>query len=186
MRGATQRYRSRIVIGAIAPFMSKDTRVLDIGCGNGVVTREIAAHFGCPVVGTDILAYGDHGMPFKRMRHPDVLDFGDGEFDAGLMIDVLHHVPFAQQAALLREARRVCRTVFVFEVVPTAIAKAVDVLINRVHHAGMPVPLTHRTREGWARLFVAEGIPARFYAVKKPSIFYPSTNYLCVLDGIPA
>ncbi len=179
----TLKYRSRIVLGAIAPFLSKDKRVLDIGCGNGVVSQEIRAHFACDLAGTDILSYLKKKIPFKLMNKPDALDFNDRAFDVGLLIDVLHHIPFDRQLALIQEARRVCRVVLLFEVKPTLIAKAVDHLINQIHNPAMPLPLTHRSQEDWMALFDANHIPAQFFSVKKPAFFYPSTNYLFSLHG---
>jgi ubiquinone/menaquinone biosynthesis C-methylase UbiE len=179
----TLKYRSKIVIEAIRPILFKDKRVLDIGCGNGVVSQEISAHFGCDIVGTDILAYLKKKIPFKLMNKPDVLDFHDQAFDVGLLIDVLHHIPFDRQAALIQEARRVCRVVLLFEVKPTLVAKAVDYFINQIHHPAMPLPLTHRSQEEWMQLFDANNIPAQCFPVKKPAFFYPSTNYLFALHG---
>jgi SAM-dependent methyltransferase len=179
----TLKYRSKIVIKALAPFLSREQRILDIGCGNGVVSAEISQHFGCGLVGTDILHYLKRDIDFKLMNKPDVLDFKDKAFDVGLMIDVLHHLPFDRQITLIQEARRTCRAVLLFEVKPTLIAKAVDCLVNQVHNHKMPIPLTHRSRDGWMRLFTAHHIPVHFYAVKKPAFFYPSTNYLFSLHG---
>jgi SAM-dependent methyltransferase len=177
----TLKYRSRIVIEAIAPFLSREKRVLDIGCGNGVVSQEIRAYFGCDLTGTDVLAYLKREIKFNLMSKPDRLGFNDQEFDVGLFIDVLHHLPFDRQIVLIREALRVCRTVVLFEVKPTLIAKAVDYLINQIHNSHMPLPLTHRSRDAWEQLFHANSITAEFYAVKKPAFLYPSTNFVFIL-----
>lgn len=176
----TLKYRSRIVIGAIAPFLSKEKRILDIGCGNGVVSDEIRSHFGCQLVGTDILSYLRRPIEFVLMKTPDALEFGDKAFDFGLFIDVLHHMPFERQIALIKEARRVCRGVLIFEVKPTLLAKTVDFLANQLHNHRMPLALTHRTKQEWMRLFEEQRITAEFFEVRKPA-FWPSTNYLFFL-----
>ncbi|MFQ6027120.1 MAG: SAM-dependent methyltransferase, partial [Dehalococcoidia bacterium] len=41
-------------IMAQAVELSATTRVLDLGCGYGSTARYLAAHFGCPVIGTNI------------------------------------------------------------------------------------------------------------------------------------
>ena len=90
-------------------------RVLDVGCGPGVLTRRLV-----DVVGSDHVAAVDPSPPFveaARQRLPGVqveqagaehLPFEDGGFDHALAQLV---VPFmAEPAAGLREMRRVTRT----------------------------------------------------------------------------
>lgn len=177
----TLKYRSRIVINAIFSFLSENKKVLDIGCGNGVVSYEIKKFFSCNLIGTDIFNYFKKDIDFKQMRKEDELDFSNKEFDIGLFIDVLHHTPFKAQVKLIREALRVCSEVLIFEVKPTFIAKAVDYLINKTHNSNMPILLTHRTKEEWIKLFSNNNIYFKFYKVKKPIFYYPSTNYLFYL-----
>ena len=50
----TLEYRAKIVIKAISPHLSKDKKVLDIGCGNGVVSHEIEAYVS---VGINPISY---------------------------------------------------------------------------------------------------------------------------------
>ncbi len=174
----TLKYRARIVIKAISPHLSKGKKVLDIGCGNGVISHEIEKFFNCDLTGTDIFSYLKRDIKFKPMQKCDELDFDDNEFDTGLFIEVLHHIPFGDQIKIIKEAMRVCREVLVFELRPTLIAKARDFLMNKIHCRNMPVPLTHREKEGWMQLFGDNGIAFKFYDIKKFDILCPATNYL--------
>jgi 2-polyprenyl-3-methyl-5-hydroxy-6-metoxy-1,4-benzoquinol methylase len=86
-------------------------RVLDLGCGDGGVTAELA-HAGALVTGVDV-----SGVAIERARanHPaldfvivsagEALPFGDAVFDAVVCLHVLEHVANTQH--LLSEARRV-------------------------------------------------------------------------------
>jgi len=174
----TLRYRSRIVINALKPYINSGESVLDIGCGNGVVGREIESFFGCKVTGTDILYYMKKDIFFKIMPNSETLDFKDNEFDTALLIDVLHHVPYDSQVKLVREAVRVCRKVLIFEVRPSFLAKAVDFSINLFHNLKMPKPMTHRAENEWARLFAEGRINCECFSVSKPVFLYPSHNFL--------
>lgn len=180
---ATLKYRSRLITGEIAPFMDGSKKVLDIGCGNGIVSTEIARHFNCEITGTDIHNHLVRAIRFKNILNGGALDFSDGEFDAGLFNDVLHHVPFDLQAVLIREAVRVCRKVLVFEVKPTFAAKLIDFPLNWISDIKVPVPLTHRDSKGWALLFDSNNISYTFYPVRRPSFWYPFVNYLFCLEG---
>ncbi|MCK4669657.1 MAG: class I SAM-dependent methyltransferase [Nanoarchaeota archaeon] len=174
----TLKYRGRTIIRAIAPFISIDKQILDIGCGNGVVSDQIQKHFRCDLVGTDIQSYLKKNIKFRHMSKKDALDFKDKEFYLGLFIDVLHHIPFEIQSKLIKDALRVCSEVIIIEVKPTLTAKAIDYLINQIHNPEMPILLTHRTKRNWIKLFKANNISFKSYKVKKPIFFYPVSNYL--------
>ncbi len=178
----TLKYRARIVIKAISPYLSKDKKVLDVGCGNGVVSHEIKKFFNCDLTGTDIFSYLKRDIKFRLMQKDDRLDFNDKEFDTGLLIDTLHHISFDGQIKIIREAMRVCREVLIFELRPTLIAKARDFLMNKIHCRNIPIPLTHREKEGWMELFRDNSIAFKFYDIKKFDIFCPATNYLFRLE----
>ena len=183
LQESSLRYRGKIIIRAIAPFMSKEKRVLDVGCGNGVVSHQIEKHFGCRLLGTDILHYTIKDIAFMRMQKDFTLSFKDNEFDIGLFNDVLHHMPFERQLILIKEALRVCSEVLIFEAKPTLITKLLDRLANHIHNPDMPITLTHRAKEDWLRLFKEQGITAESYGVVKPIIGYPFTNFLFRLSS---
>jgi SAM-dependent methyltransferase len=89
-------------------------RVLDVGCGSGMLTGELVSR-----VGPDGVAAIDPSEPLVaavRERHPGVdvclggaelLPFADGEFDAALAQLVVHFM--SDPAAGLREMARVTR-----------------------------------------------------------------------------
>lgn len=174
------KYRGGMVINAIKPLMPDGGSVLDIGCGNGVVSHEIRTYFGCPLTGTDIMEYLKRDIPFRKMPAPAALPFADKEFSCGLLIDMLHHVPLDGQLPLVREALRVCRQVLIFEVKPTLLAKVVDVGANLIHNARMPICLTHRTVDQWVGLFEHDGMRCEVCPVHRP-LLWASTNYLLSL-----
>ncbi|MCC7371079.1 MAG: methyltransferase domain-containing protein [Chloroflexi bacterium] len=95
-------------------------RVLEVGCGTGVITRDLARRVGAhgSVVGSDPshgmiavareLAVAD-GLPELRFEVQDAtaLPYADAAFDLVCVITVLSHVPARER--LLREVVRVTR-----------------------------------------------------------------------------
>ena len=173
----TIKHRSKIIIKALEPFLTKDKKIIDVGCGEGTVSTELINHFKFDLTGTDILDYGQKPFPYKTMRNNLKIDYKTNEFDIGLFIDVLHHVPADKQISLIKEALRVAKEVLIFEVSPTFIAKFGDILCNLIHNPKMKVPLTHRTKEVWGKLFAENNISYRFYPVIT-EVVSPLTNYL--------
>jgi len=90
------------------------TSVLDVGCGEGVLTHEWAQRLGEQrIVGIDL---DDPALKalWARRRRPNLefrieeatkLPFGDGEFDLATAIEVLEHVP--EPEATVAEMARV-------------------------------------------------------------------------------
>jgi ubiquinone/menaquinone biosynthesis C-methylase UbiE len=91
--------------------------VLDVGCGEGVLTYQWAQRLGdAPVVGTDLedpklrSEWAIRRRPNLEFRATPVeqLPFGAGEFDLAAAIEVLEHVPDPERAVveMARVARR--------------------------------------------------------------------------------
>jgi demethylmenaquinone methyltransferase / 2-methoxy-6-polyprenyl-1,4-benzoquinol methylase len=92
----------------------RESRVLDVATGTGLVARALTARYGCTVVGVDQSA----GMLAEARRRSDgriefvearaeALPFEEGEFDALTFTYLLRYV--ADPGATLRELARVVR-----------------------------------------------------------------------------
>jgi SAM-dependent methyltransferase len=101
----------------LLPRLSADVSLLDVGCGPGTITADLAARVSSVVAidaAPDILAAaqeeaGRRGVTNVSFEAGDVyrLAFGDGRFDVVHAHQVLQHL--ADPVAALREMRRVCR-----------------------------------------------------------------------------
>jgi len=168
-------YRSKIIVRAYEGWISLADRVLDIGCGNAVVTEELRKHFCCNFVGTDVLSYCQRNIPFKLMGNPDKLPFCDQEFEIAMFNDTLHHCYNVE--AILNEALRVARKILVFEVEPTLIVKITDMLANQIHNQKMNKAVNLNTSGYWRAYFKDLGFDFEFRKVKKPSPFWIPNNF---------
>jgi demethylmenaquinone methyltransferase/2-methoxy-6-polyprenyl-1,4-benzoquinol methylase/phosphoethanolamine N-methyltransferase len=105
---------------SLAEFMPGDY-VLDVGCGNGVLTHRIA-----DIVGPEGEAWGIDPAPDMiriamqrrgrtanaahfKLAAIEALPFEDGTFDVALISLVLHHLPTDVKLAGLREVHRVLK-----------------------------------------------------------------------------
>ena len=77
------------------------TKVLDAGCGEGVLVDEYAGRLA--IEGVDL----NYARPRVRQGALTALPAGDGVFDRVLCLDVLEHLPHADQARALAEIHRV-------------------------------------------------------------------------------
>ncbi len=83
--------------------LPKGTRVLDAGCGEGILVEEYADRLD--IAGVD----ANYSSPRVTTASVTTLPFADGAFDAVLCLDVLEHLPYADQPRALAEMHRVLR-----------------------------------------------------------------------------
>jgi SAM-dependent methyltransferase len=79
------------------------TRVLDAGCGEGVLVEEYQPRL--KIVGID----ASYSSKFVQRGSVNALPYPDAAFDRALCLDVLEHLPFQDQPGALAELFRVLR-----------------------------------------------------------------------------
>jgi SAM-dependent methyltransferase len=108
-------------IGQLNPFLRRafgehfaaGDRVLDLGCGDGRASGPFLTELGCAYVGADVSETGLSqaravGLETVKIQDAASLPFEDGEFDAGIAIEVFEHLFDAAAAAA--ELARVVKT----------------------------------------------------------------------------
>src|SRR3989337_4421866 len=115
----TSVYRSKLLIKAIENWVKNDQKVLDVGCGNAVVTRELQKYFNIDFIGCDVVDYRKIKIKFVKMKSEDTLPFRKKQFDSAIFIDVLHHTSKETQLKLIKESLRISNKAILFELVPT-------------------------------------------------------------------
>jgi predicted SAM-dependent methyltransferase len=83
--------------------LPKDTRVLDAGCGEGVLVEEFKPRLA--IVGVD----ANYASDLVTTASLGALPYADGSFDRALCLDVLEHLTFPEQGQALTELFRVVR-----------------------------------------------------------------------------
>lgn len=117
-RSHTVRKETRHTASLVAPHVAPGASVLDVGCGEGYVLEELAAHGAGELYGVDVVDIRqERARPFQLFNGVD-LPFPDRRFDVVVLSFVLHHVPDSRKCALLREALRVCRGTVVIGRIP--------------------------------------------------------------------
>ncbi len=97
-------------------FIQEGDKIIDLGCGSGIIGEAFREIFNVDLVGVDIRDDRVVDLPFQIVDGQN-LDFGDDEFDVCLISYVLHHVD--DPLLLLEEARRVCKgRIIIYEDLP--------------------------------------------------------------------
>lgn len=150
--------RARKIADIYKNHIKSKEKVLDIGCGNGRMAKEIKSilNLDIELTGTDVLNYNP-GFKFKIIEN-NRIPFKNKEFDSAMLNDVLHHIPMNRQIDIIKEAIRVSDKVLIFEVADTFSGKIVDIITNKLNDLRVKLPLSMRRLDGWIKLFKENNI----------------------------
>jgi len=99
--------RVRILADAVALLLPPDARILDVGCGDGLIdSMIIRQRSDVSIEGIEVVIRPNVCFPVMKYNGLNI-PFNDNAFDTAICIDVLHHAKDPQ--ALLREIVRVSR-----------------------------------------------------------------------------
>lgn len=170
----TSQYRAHLVLSTYRRWFKRNEKVIDVGCGTGVVTSLLKKEFELKIIGCDIKNYLVYDIPFVEIKNGK-LPFPNRSYDVILLIDVLHHIEKPEQEQIIAESLRVAKKVFIFEFEPTLSGKIADIVLNKIHYGDLHVPFTFRYAEDWKQLFAS--LPAKFDFVKlKKPFWYPFSH----------
>ena len=104
--------RARNIVKELIPFISKEEKILDIGCGSGWISYYLKKE-GFNIVLCDTTCCIGYDDTVVHIINNDQIPFKKNEFDVALLVSVLHHAQNPQK--VISEAKRVAKRVIVLE-----------------------------------------------------------------------
>ena len=95
-------FRKMAYIDSLIAPLPAETRIVDIGCGEGVLVEKYIAQ-GRRIEGLDL----NYRSPLVRQGNILEMPYPEGSFDAALALDVIEHLQFNKQLQALREVHRI-------------------------------------------------------------------------------
>ena len=144
--------------------LSKDSSILDIGCGKGFMLHDFAELIpGIKVEGIDISAYAienaiEDMKPFVKVGNAKTLEYPDNSFDLVVSINTVHNLKMEECKGALREIQRVTKKhAFI----------TVDAYRNEYEQKSMRewnlTALTFMHVDEWVKLFGEIGYDGNYY-----------------------
>jgi SAM-dependent methyltransferase len=141
----------------IARVIPANSRVLDVGCGNGFIAHHLAATVGANVIGIDLDATTEAAIDYRQFdgKHFPV---AEGSVDVALLCYVLHH---AQDLGVVMN--ELCRVLtdgglaVIYEDIPEAWWDSVVCWTHNLKWRKRTGPCTFRSESEWCALFNLAG-----------------------------
>jgi len=176
--------RVRRLCELLSDVLPREGRVLDVGCGDGLLAKCILDRVGSAsadrlfnsnsnnrsaeadptkrnfkIEGIDVLVRDDTHIPVTRFDG-NKIPFDDNSFDSVMFVDVLHHTD--DPMVLLREAKRVTRgTIVIKDHTMNGLAAGSTLrFMDRVGNAryGVSLPYNYWPKAKWTRAFDELGL----------------------------
>jgi len=189
-RGILHR-RVTALASAIAPLLPKSARVLDVGCGDGLLDKSLLdLRPDLRIEGVDVLVRPTTPIPIRQFDGSH-LPFATGEFDVAMAIDVFHHAADAE--GLMQEMKRAARGSLVIKdhllhgLPSELILRAMDWVGNSRH--GVRLPFSYWSEAEWRRAWDRCGVrpvsllrDLHLYPLPLSLIFERDLHFIAVLE----
>ena len=141
----------------IARVLPTNSRVLDVGCGNGFIAHHLSAMVGANVIGID-LDPGSQAAINYRQFDGQHFPIADHSVDTVLLCYVLHHTQ--DLGIVMKELRRVLGTggqAIIYEDIPSVWWDRVVCWMHNLKWRKRTGPCTFRSESEWRGLFNSAG-----------------------------
>lgn len=166
-------------------FIERESKILDLGCGKGVLTNTLKNYFKADILGVDIEDQRTvRGFPFQ-IYDGERLPFPDNSFDVVFLHYVLHHTEYPEK--VISEAKRVTKgKVIVFEDLPEGIWSKSMTKIHQAAYSFIFKPSQEisnfKTEKDWKKSFNELGLKVIFKKRIKILWSFPQKRAIFVLE----
>jgi SAM-dependent methyltransferase len=141
----------------VARVLPRESKVLDVGCGNGFIAHHLSAMLGTQAVGIDLAVSTSAPINYQQFDGR-AFPIDDGSVDAVLLCYVLHHAQELHQ--ILNEVRRVVREngqAVIFEDIPATLWDLFICWMHNLKWRRLTGVCTFRSEQEWWDEFTAAG-----------------------------
>jgi SAM-dependent methyltransferase len=154
--------RTRILAHHLCQLIPSGARVLDVGCGDGLIDRMIMDQTGASIEGIDTLIRPSTHIPVRAFSG-SVIPYADRSVDVVMFVDVLHHT--SNPKILLAEAVRVGRSVLIKDHLREGFLANETLRLGNAHH-NVVLPYNYLSNAEWNAAFGDIGLQVSRFDTK--------------------
>jgi len=146
----------------VARLLPRDSRVLDVGCGNGYISHHLTGLLSAKVIGIDLDDHTQAQIDYRQFDGQNI-PASDRSIDAVLLCYVLHHAQ--QPDDLLGELHRVLEwngVAVVYEDIPRLWWDRVVCWLHDLKWRSRSGPCTFHNERQWRSIFTSAGFEIVF------------------------
>jgi len=140
-------------------FIKKGSKILDLGCGSGIVGKTFQEFFQADLLGVDIKDRRINDISFKLIDGKN-LPLEKNSFDVVLINYVLHHS--RDPISLLNEAKKVARDkIIIYEDIAEGFLSKLVCWLHGISFDklfGNPTKTSFNSEKGWGKIFKELGL----------------------------
>lgn len=163
-------------VSRFLPFLSPNEKILDIGCGNGLVSLYLQKKdFDITALDVANLAYSPEikVIVYKGENIP----FAENHFDTALLLTVLHHTDAPEK--VLKEAARVAKKIVIIEDIyenhfQQYLTYFIDTLVN---FGFSNMTYQNKSDKAWQQLFANMSLQIENVSYKRVLFFFKQATY---------
>jgi 2-polyprenyl-3-methyl-5-hydroxy-6-metoxy-1,4-benzoquinol methylase len=164
-------------------FISSNSKILDFGCGSGIIGKEFSKFFNSEILGIDIIDNRVENIPFVKYDGKDISFLAKESYDTILINYVLHHTEDPTKS--LKDISKIAKKrIIIYENLPEGI---VSKFFCKIHGISFGIIFQKNfvsgkffTRQEWENKF--KDLNLKLIYAKTISGFSPMKTVLFVLE----
>jgi len=183
----TNSIKAKYILKLYKDLIKKNDKVLDIGSGNGYISKLIEEEYGVKMFGIDVIDHNKSDINFSIYNGRNI-PFEDNYFDVTMFNTILPHIKTMYCCRILKEAKRVSKKILIFDMDKYKLKNILfyyplTFLLDIIPHPEMEFGFNLRTRKQVIDLFNQSDLKVVQETYVKIPFWYPLTHIFFELKG---
>lgn len=163
-------------VSRFLPFLSPNEKILDIGCGNGLVSLYLQKK-GFDITALDVADLAYSPKIKVMVYNGENIPFADNQFDVALLLTVLHHTDSPEK--VLKEAARVAKKILIIEdIYENPFQQYLTYIMDTFVNFGFSnMTYQNKSDKAWRQLFAEMSLQVENVSYKRVLFFFKQATF---------
>lgn len=163
-------------VSRFMPFLSPNEKILDIGCGNGLVSLYLQKK-GFDITALDVADLAYSPKIKVMVYNGENIPFAENQFDVALLLTVLHHTDSPEK--VLKEAARVAKKILIIEdIYENPFQQYLTYIMDTFVNFGFSnMTYQNKSDKAWRQLFAEMSLQVENVSYKRVLFFFKQATF---------